>query len=564
MEAVQTRHDERERPKQVHTRGGRWDRAVAAERQQAFANARGTGRERAQIAGLPRSTALRWSCRAAGENQGLQAFLETPAGVAFLHRVVVAALFVILFMTGAGLRTVKCFLELAGLAPHVACSYGSLQKIAVRMRRLMPCYERQQRRRLASKMAAKLLSVALDETFFPEVCLVAMEPDSNFILVEKFAEKRDMENWRHALRNGLKGLPVDFVQSPSDEGKAILQLVQNEYEAQHAPDPFHVQNGICRFTSRPLARAVEEKRKAAAEANEAVSDVQKTRAEATQAPRRPGRPIDHDAREAKALAVQEQAAADLQAAEKNRDDMRAAIGGLGVEYHPYDLVNGQPRHDMDVERALHQRLDAAVTTARTAGLPERCLDAIRKARDMVPAIGNMVEFFHRMVATQLASISITGDVRDLVVGKLLPALYLRRVARQLPSADRRRSVAQQATDLLAAVEQHPAWLALDDAHRRFLRGTATNLVAIFQRSSSCVEGRNGRLSFFHHGVHTLRPDFLHCLTIVHNYVLRRPDGTTAAERLFGAKPDDLFAYLLEHLSSPPRPRFARRSAQTEA
>jgi hypothetical protein len=34
---------------------------------------------------------------------------------------------------------------------------------------------------------------------------------------------------------------------------------------------------------------------------------------------------------------------------------------------------------------------------------------------------------------------------------------------------------------------------------------------------------------------------------VHNYYVKRSDGATAAERFFGAKPRELFEYLLDRL-----------------
>jgi phosphoketolase len=37
-------------------------------------------------------------------------------------------------------------------------------------------------------------------------------------------------------------------------------------------------------------------------------------------------------------------------------------------------------------------------------------------------------------------------------------------------------------------------------------------------------------------------------------VLRRPDGSTAAERFFGKKHEDLFAHLVEVMAEPARPR----------
>jgi hypothetical protein len=52
----------------------------------------------------------------------------------------------------------------------------------------------------------------------------------------------------------------------------------------------------------------------------------------------------------------------------------------------------------------------------------------------------------------------------------------------------------------------------------------------------------------------LPPEVLKALTVVHNFVLRRDDGTTAAERFFGVPHDDLFTHLLEVMPPLPRPR----------
>jgi hypothetical protein len=61
------------------------------------------------------------------------------------------------------------------------------------------------------------------------------------------------------------------------------------------------------------------------------------------------------------------------------------------------------------------------------------------------------------------------------------------------------------------------------------------------------------LSQYHHGQGPLSELRLRALTAVHNYVVERADGTTAAERFFGAKPQPVFEYLLERMPELPRP-----------
>jgi len=87
-----------------------------------------------------------------------------------------------------------------------------------------------------------------------------------------------------------------------------------------------------------------------------------------------------------------------------------------------------------------------------------------------------------------------------------------------------------------------------------LEKAAEECAQIFQRSSSCVEGRNAQLSLRHHGIHRLSNQCLKAQTIVHNYYTRNRDGTTPAERFFNSKHTDLFEWLLEKMDCPARPR----------
>ncbi|WP_347990348.1 DUF6399 domain-containing protein [Methylomonas sp. AM2-LC] len=69
----------------------------------------------------------------------------------------------------------------------------------------------------------------------------------------------------------------------------------------------------------------------------------------------------------------------------------------------------------------------------------------------------------------------------------------------------------------------------------------------FHRSSSAVEGRNGYLSQMYHNGRGLTEKRLRALTVIHNYGLKRSDGTTAAMRLFGRDFPDLFSWLVDEM-----------------
>ncbi|MFZ4540154.1 DUF6399 domain-containing protein [Propionivibrio sp.] len=65
----------------------------------------------------------------------------------------------------------------------------------------------------------------------------------------------------------------------------------------------------------------------------------------------------------------------------------------------------------------------------------------------------------------------------------------------------------------------------------------------------------GVLSLHQHQMRGLNPQALTALTVIHNFVTTRCDGSTAALRFFGRAPDKpLFEHLCQVLPLPARPR----------
>ena len=108
--------------------------------------------------------------------------------------------------------------------------------------------------------------------------------------------------------------------------------------------------------------------------------------------------------------------------------------------------------------------------------------------------------------------------------------------------------------LLVLTKKDGAFSEYNETDIKMLKKTAEECAQIFQRSSSCVEGRNAQLSLRHHGIHRLSNKCLKAQTIIHNYYTRNRDGTTPAERLFNSKHADLFGWVLGKMDYPARPR----------
>jgi Family of unknown function (DUF6399) len=139
--------------------------------------------------------------------------------------------------------------------------------------------------------------------------------------------------------------------------------------------------------------------------------------------------------------------------------------------------------------------------------------------------------------------------------------YLERVAsiRTVTQGEALHALAERLRTPL--LESGGALEELSPMQQNQLKAQAATLAEVFQRSSSNVEGRNGYLSLRNHQLRGLdHPRKRECLTAVHNFLLTRPDGTTAAERFFGQKPQSMFAAILESVEIPPAPLSPPRRA----
>jgi hypothetical protein len=247
----------------------------------------------------------------------------------------------------------------------------------------------------------------------------------------------------------------------------------------------------------------------------------------------------------------------VDAAQQRQEQMRREIRGVGDDYRPFDRADGRPCDAEVVRRRLTARFDAIERTAAEAALASTARQRIAKARRVLDSMVATVAWVWVVLGTRLDALGLTPSLKHVMIEQLIAGLYLKRVAAQARSPAEGAAITAVADRLLAQAR------APDGLLRDALEREAVWCAELFQRSSSCVEGRNGQLALRHHHLHQLRPCKLKVLTILHNYLIRRPDGTTAAERFFGAKPQDLFEYVLDRLDVPARPA-APRSTQAQS
>jgi len=538
---------------------GAWSRPVRAETLQAVqAHQRvcGSQRQAAQAAGVPRSTLRHWQQRQSeGElSPEVMAFFDTPAGVELLQRLVVAAQLVITLRGGGGVRLVCQFLELSGLSSLVGASYGAQQALNVELEAQVAAFGEAERQRLGQEMAPRRISLCEDETYHPEVCLVGIEPVSNFIVLEQYAQGRGAAHWDQALEQSLSGLKVTVEQVGSDQAKGLCQHIQRSLGAHQSPDLFHIHQEIGRATAAPLASRIRQAEQNVEKAAEGVRAVEAAEAAYAQAPRRRGRAPDFDLRHRQAQYVLATEELEHEQAKADQCEARAVRETLSAAYHPYDLDTAQCQSPEQVGERLRACWDRLDQLAKRCKFSERCQARLNKARRLTGALTATIAFYFAMITARVEALNLSPELETVLYEQLIPALYLEQVAERSTDRQQRQRLREKAESLLAPLRRADGPLAgLDQAERHRLEQAALDCAQCFQRSSSCVEGRNSQLALHHHGRHRLSERRLAALTTVHNFLIRRPDGTTAAERFFGQPPADLFETVCFRVRLPGRP-----------
>lgn len=539
----------------------RWDRIERAALGERDGNLQAQGlsqRQAAKMLDVPRSTLQAWRAyhERLDESPVVVAFFRSVAGLAFLHRLVVALHLVYTEVGACGIRLVCLFLRITGLDRFVGASYGTQHQVNRRVEEAIVAYRQEESARLGHEMPAKDITVAQDETFTGGLCLVGIDPVSNYIVLEQAALARDQDTWHALMDQALAGLHCQVIQSTSDEAPGLLAYVEHHLGAHHSPDLFHVQHDLSKAVSAPMALKQRAAAKAATKAEETLKRVQESLDNPHDEPikRRPGRPSK--ARPGLAQIAQEVEATrhEHQRLSAQREQVTQSIRAIGHAYHFVDLERGVRRNGKLIAGDIQQHIATIRDIAQQEHLSETCLERLEKAERVVPKMQATIEFVSSYVRQQVRRLALTPPQSHAMHAHLIPSCYLDRVAttRTVTAGESLRELAERLRTPLFAPDGALGTLSATEQHT--LKGQAARLAEVFQRSSSTVEGRNGYLSLRNHQLRGLdHPRKRTCLTAVHNFFLTRADGTTAAERFFEQKPRCMFAAILASVEIPPAP-----------
>jgi hypothetical protein len=548
-----------------HTRSQRWDRQTSTQKvdqfEQEFPN-NISERTFTKLNQIPRSTFRYWNkCkRSLCDQNDAAAFFESPAGLAALHKIVLAATFVITQLSGGGIRQLCTFLELSELNTFVASSYGKQQSTVKLLEEFICQFGDKECARLAPTMPRRRVLLCLDETFFPEICLVALEPLTGYIIEERYVDSRDAKTWAEVVVPMLEKYNIELLMCVSDQAQALQNLVKEKLKVHLGPDLFHIQQDLVKATSLPLQNLLKHAEKELQDATQKNKDIieQKRIYDANIEQRGVGRPPNFVNHITQAEQTEESARLALEQAVARQQQVRDARQAISHAYHPINLQTGEPITTEQLESILYQQFSIIEEVAQQTSLSDKCQKRIAKAKRLIPDMVKTLSFFWHLISCHFIHPRQSRLHITAMFGHLLPGFYLQKVAEQQKLAETKHELKERAAQVLQEwYSRDGPFAALNENTRTQLETHAREYAQWFVRASSCVEGQNAILGWYHRSHRGLSPRKMAARTVIHNYFIQRDDRTTAAQRFFGQKPQALFDYLVEQMPLPKRPAAQR-------
>jgi Family of unknown function (DUF6399) len=519
---------------------------------------------------VPRTTLEHWIKRKeelkSKYDSEVTAFFESSAGLAFLHRLLVAVLLIFHTDGGCGLPAIHKFLMITMISKFVGSSLGSLHKMSNQIDQLLKEFDKSERSRMGSEMPHRKITGCGDETFFDEMMLmVFMEPISGFILAEQEEEKRDAATWEKVIRNSLLGLNVELIQVTGDEAGGLTSAATNLLGINKSSDLFHIQQDITKGLTGHLARQVDRAKKAlekCREEKEKSLQAFRQKLEKPESTIEDVQVIKSGKKTLKASAQEEACQKQLEKAKNEQEMAQTARRAITEKYHPFDLETGAARKEDQLSKELSEAYDQLESIAKQAQCTDNQKKKLKKSRDMVGSLVQTLAFFWCFVTRFVFNLQLDEEEKKLFEQFLLPIAYLEIVGRR--GSERESERAESTRKKLESALRKRDGPLLEEERLEELKRGARECAELFQRSSSCVEGHNSALSLKHHASRHLSAGKLNSRVVLHNYFSKRRDGTTAAERFFHQKPKEIFNWLLEMVSWPVRPRnrWCKRQVKT--
>ncbi len=248
---------------------------------------------------------------------------------------------------------------------------------------------------------------------------------------------------------------------------------------------------------------------------------------------------------------------ELKEAQEIQAEYHENLQGIADEIHPFSLTDSHMNDAEKVKARLELRAQAFENIAKKQAILDK-RKVMTKFRNQFDPLAVSVDFWWLWVRETLQNLAVENTVlEEWLTETLLPVVYWHHKMQQTKHRCAKEKYHQAWEQASKVIKEHSFSATLSESEIAHWLAWATNMAQQFQRSSSAVEGRNGCLSQMYHNGRGLSEKRLKSLTVIHNYGLKRADGTTAATRLFDSEFPDLFSWLLDKMDDLPLPRKSR-------
>ena len=495
-------------------------------------------RKLAQIIGISKSATHRHKKAIEKRNLFPESSLwETQEGYEWLCRLFIAVIFLFAIKNGIGAGTISEFFKLLRLDMFIGISPTTIKNFINKIQDKLGEYEKDQRSQKTPNKILKIIG-GVDETFFDMMVLVFMDLPTGYIFLEEASDDRCYDTWKDKVQCIIDKYGIKIKYLVSDRAKALIKLAETGIGCLSIPDLFHASNEIVKVFGLNLNRKMKAIQKEIAKSTATLALLIEL-----------GKDITH----------QEMIVTDL---EKQRTEIEVGLSDyhnilhtLSKIVHPFDISNSNRQSSTLVQLLLNNLVKEIRDLQKSHGISDS-KKRIEKFCKQIEGIASIIDAWWLWAEESLDSDKVTEEIKQWLLTYLLPEIYWRRQAERTKNPDLKESYLYAFEKAQLELEQHPLTSSL--IQQKEWLSWAEWMVSNFQRTSSAVEGRNGCLSQIHHNGRGLTTKRLKALTILHNYYLKRFDGSTAAERLFGRKFDDPFEWLVEHMGDLPLARAPKK------
>lgn len=500
-------------------------------------------REISAVTGIPKSSVHRHLKAIERRQQYGDSYLwETAEGEEWLKLLVFGVIYCFGIKGGIGADSLSAFFHLLHLSERIGCSASALRELEIQVKEKIVAYGAAQSESCQSAQAIGIC-VGADETFYGLPILVAIELASGFIFTEAECENRTYATWWEQVSEWFDRERWDGRALVSDGAKALVKLALNGLGCPSVPDVFHLLSGLSKTMGTAIARHRVQLQKQ-----------QHTLQAQLKVP--PSSSTTETAAQITALQAQQQTL------ETDYQDYQQSLHALSQAIHPFDLNTGESQLGLELPPALQTPLDTLARLSQTYA-PTQSQAALARWQRQIPELSRSLHAWWQWVVQALSAQTEDPDTQHWVLTYLLPWVYWHQQSQKTRQPQLKQGYQQ------AAQQAHERFLT--DAFTHNLAHTqqqqwidwAVWMCAKFQRTSSAVEGRNGYLSALHHANRGFTAQTLKVLTIIHNFDLKRDDGTTAAQRLFGKQFPDLFESVVLNMGELPRPRRSQTARKSK-